>query len=71
VEGALGDEDRLPGATGEGLAVVDHLLAGAAEDVEDLVAVRVVVALVPLPGQQHDVHEADRGSSCCPWRPGA
>ena len=65
VERRLRDEDRLAGTDREGVGVVDHLLAAAAQDVEDLVAVRVVVALVALARQQHDVHQAHRRARRC------
>src|SRR5215217_50340 len=59
MEGALRDPDRLPRADREGRPVVDHLVAGPREHVEDLVGVRVVVALVALAGEQHHVHKRD------------
>ena len=42
----------------EGLAVVHHLVAMTGEDVEDLVGVGVVVAVVAFAGQQHHVQHA-------------
>src|ERR1700687_1163390 len=61
VESAGRNEDGLTGRDRKGLAVVDHLLAVAREDVEDLVRVRMVVAGV-APAR----HEGDaRNAHCC------
>ena len=47
-----------PGLTGKGVAVVDHLLALAGEDVENLLRLGVVVPVVPASWLEDDLAEA-------------
>ena len=44
--------------------VVDHLLAGPGEDVEDFLRFRVVVAGMAFARQQHDLAEGDVRAGC-------
>ena len=45
-----------------GCAVVEHLLALAGEDIEDLLGLWMVVPVVPAPRLQNDLAEGDTGT---------